>query len=157
MQAFDEGITLEDFNIQTNLTNKWTFSTAVFFAVTVVTTIGYGSPVPTSQYGRIFCIIFSILGIPLTLVTIADMGKFLSEHLIWSYGKYLKMKHFIFRNNRKMGHKSHHVDGEHVCDECQSRGLNHHMEVVEEQKLINKEWSFRTWSDNGHIPANNID
>ncbi|CEF65346.1 Potassium channel subfamily K member 18 [Strongyloides ratti] len=110
----------------------WTFSTAVFFAVTVVTTIGYGSPVPTSQYGRIFCIIFSILGIPLTLVTIADMGKFLSEHLIWSYGKYLKMKHFIFRKTK---HKSHHIDGEHVCDECQSRGLNRHMEVVEEQKI----------------------
>uniref|UniRef100_A0A0N5CCC6 TWiK family of potassium channels protein 7 n=1 Tax=Strongyloides papillosus TaxID=174720 RepID=A0A0N5CCC6_STREA len=118
-----------------NIIEIWTFSTAVFFAVTVVTTIGYGSPVPTSQYGRIFCIIFSILGIPLTLVTIADMGKFLSEHLIWSYGKYLKMKHFILRNNRKMKHKAHHVDGEHVCDECQSRGLNHHMEVVEEQKI----------------------
>uniref|UniRef100_A0A0N4ZNW3 TWiK family of potassium channels protein 7 n=1 Tax=Parastrongyloides trichosuri TaxID=131310 RepID=A0A0N4ZNW3_PARTI len=113
----------------------WTFSTAVFFAVTVVTTIGYGSPVPTSQYGRIFCIIFSILGIPLTLVTIADMGKFLSEHLIWSYGKYLKMKHFIFNRKRRMKHKSHHLEGEHVCDECQSRGLNHHMEMVEEQKI----------------------
>ncbi|RCN36131.1 Ion channel [Ancylostoma caninum] len=53
----------------------WSFSTAVFFAVTVVTTIGYGNPVPITNIGRVVCIMFSLFGIPLTLVTIADLGK----------------------------------------------------------------------------------
>ncbi|KIH47041.1 Ion channel [Ancylostoma duodenale] len=52
----------------------WSFSTAVFFAVTVVTTIGYGNPVPITNIGRVVCIMFSLFGIPLTLVTIADLG-----------------------------------------------------------------------------------
>lgn len=29
----------------------WTFSTSIFFAVSVVTTIGYGNPVPITQIG----------------------------------------------------------------------------------------------------------
>nr|CAD2176233.1 unnamed protein product [Meloidogyne enterolobii] len=73
----------------------WTFSTAVFFSVTVVSTIGYGNPVPVTRIGRIACISFSLFGIPLTLVTIADLGKFLSEHLVWLYGKWLKLKRFL--------------------------------------------------------------
>ncbi|CAK5091450.1 unnamed protein product [Meloidogyne enterolobii] len=67
----------------------WTFSTAV------VSTIGYGNPVPVTRIGRIACISFSLFGIPLTLVTIADLGKFLSEHLVWLYGKWLKLKRFL--------------------------------------------------------------
>uniref|UniRef100_A0A915N480 GOLD domain-containing protein n=1 Tax=Meloidogyne javanica TaxID=6303 RepID=A0A915N480_MELJA len=61
----------------------------------VVSTIGYGNPVPVTRIGRIACISFSLFGIPLTLVTIADLGKFLSEHLVWLYGKWLKLKHFL--------------------------------------------------------------
>uniref|UniRef100_A0AC35TQ48 Ion_trans_2 domain-containing protein n=1 Tax=Rhabditophanes sp. KR3021 TaxID=114890 RepID=A0AC35TQ48_9BILA len=108
----------------------WTFSSAIFFAVTVVTTIGYGNPVVITVEGRMFCIIFSLFGIPLTLVTIADLGKFLSENLIWSYGNYLKIKHYLFKRR-----KHHQMDGEHVCSECQGRGLNHQMELVEEQRI----------------------
>uniref|UniRef100_A0AC34QH24 Potassium channel domain-containing protein n=1 Tax=Panagrolaimus sp. JU765 TaxID=591449 RepID=A0AC34QH24_9BILA len=108
----------------------WSFSTAIFFAVTVVTTIGYGNPVPITKAGRLACILFSLFGIPLTLVTIADLGKFLSEHLIWLYGNYLKIKHYLCRRveHRKEKH-------EHVCEQCQNRGISPHMLPVEEQKI----------------------
>uniref|UniRef100_A0A915D9N6 Potassium channel domain-containing protein n=1 Tax=Ditylenchus dipsaci TaxID=166011 RepID=A0A915D9N6_9BILA len=109
----------------------WTFSTAVFFSVTVVTTIGYGNPVPVTQFGRMMCISFSLFGIPLTLVTIADLGKFLSEHLIWVYGKYLNLKHYLCR--RVVGRKKDRR--ERVCDQCEQRGLTDQMQVMEEQKI----------------------
>ncbi|VDN07569.1 unnamed protein product [Thelazia callipaeda] len=108
----------------------WSFSTAIFFAVTVVTTIGYGNPVPVTQFGRMMCIIFSLFGIPLTLVTIADIGKFLSEHLVWMYGNYLKLKHFLYE--RRHGRKSHR---ERVCEQCQRQGLSANMHFIEEQRI----------------------
>ncbi|VDP23768.1 unnamed protein product [Heligmosomoides polygyrus] len=39
---------------------------------------GYGHVAPVTFYGRLFCIIFGILGVPLTLLTVADLGMFLS-------------------------------------------------------------------------------
>lgn len=54
---------------------KWTILQAVFFASTVCTTIGYGNIVPNTFEGRLFCIIFAIIGIPFTLTVIADYGN----------------------------------------------------------------------------------
>ncbi|PAV92138.1 hypothetical protein WR25_26408 [Diploscapter pachys] len=44
--------------------------------------------VPTTFWGRVACIVFALFGIPLLLVTIADMGKFLSEFLSMLYKQY---------------------------------------------------------------------
>uniref|UniRef100_A0A0N5ATQ8 Ion_trans_2 domain-containing protein n=1 Tax=Syphacia muris TaxID=451379 RepID=A0A0N5ATQ8_9BILA len=107
----------------------WSFSTSIFFAVTVVTTIGYGSPVPVTRLGRIMCIVFSLFGIPLTLVTIADIGKFLSEHLVWLYGNYLKFKSLLKRKHTKKERR------ERICEDCRSRGLSNNMQIVEEQRI----------------------
>ncbi|CAP39501.2 Protein CBR-TWK-7 [Caenorhabditis briggsae] len=107
-------------------TETWTFSSSIFFAVTVVTTIGYGNPVPVTNIGRIWCILFSLLGIPLTLVTIADLGKFLSEHLVWLYGNYLKLKYLILSRHRKERR-------EHVCEHCHSHGMGHDMNIEEKR------------------------
>ncbi|PAV85039.1 hypothetical protein WR25_04481 [Diploscapter pachys] len=106
----------------------WTFSTAIFFAATVVTTIGYGNPVPVTDFGRIACVMFSLLGIPLTLVTIANLGKFLSERLVWLYSKYLTCKHWLMR-------RGHRERGEHVCKHCQSHGIGANMQLIEEQRI----------------------
>ncbi|XP_055709623.1 TWiK family of potassium channels protein 7 isoform X2 [Phlebotomus papatasi] len=53
---------------------KWSVMQAVFFSSTVLTTIGYGNIVPVTTSGRIFCMCFALIGIPLTLTVIADMG-----------------------------------------------------------------------------------
>ncbi|XP_043270996.1 TWiK family of potassium channels protein 7 [Venturia canescens] len=60
-------------------TERWSVIQAVFFASTVLTTIGYGNIVPTTSWGRLFCIVFAFGGIPLTLTVIADWGKLFAE------------------------------------------------------------------------------
>ncbi|CAG9539476.1 unnamed protein product [Cercopithifilaria johnstoni] len=61
---------------------KWSFGSSVFFSWTAITTIGYGHIVPRTNEGRIACLMYALLGIPLILVTIADMGRFLSAGII---------------------------------------------------------------------------
>lgn len=43
-----------------------------------------------------FCIVYALFGVPLILITVADIGKFLSENIIWLYAKYV-MNPFIFK------------------------------------------------------------
>lgn len=70
---------------------SWTITTAIFFTTTLLTTIGYGNLVPVTATGRMFCIFYALFGVPLILITVADIGKFLSEKIIWLYGKILKI------------------------------------------------------------------
>ncbi|KRX55283.1 TWiK family of potassium channels protein 7 [Trichinella sp. T6] len=76
--AFSENhISVEE--IRNNHTESvWSFSSSFFFSITLITTIGYGHLIPKTLDGRLACLIFSLFGIPLILVTIADLGKFLS-------------------------------------------------------------------------------
>ncbi|XP_039304168.1 TWiK family of potassium channels protein 7 isoform X3 [Solenopsis invicta] len=64
------------------VTERWNVFQAVFFASTVLTTIGYGNVVPSTNWGRIFCILFAFVGIPLTLIVIADWGKIIASVVV---------------------------------------------------------------------------
>ncbi|GLH12848.1 Open rectifier potassium channel protein 1, partial [Gryllus bimaculatus] len=53
---------------------NWSFGQALFFSSTVVTTIGYGHVTPLSRAGKLFCMAYAVLGIPLTLSLNARLG-----------------------------------------------------------------------------------
>ncbi|XP_074472106.1 potassium channel subfamily K member 2-like [Sebastes fasciatus] len=57
-----------------NGTSLWDISSSFFFAGTVITTIGFGNISPHTEGGRIFCIIYALLGIPLFGFLLAGVG-----------------------------------------------------------------------------------
>uniref|UniRef100_A0A336KAZ3 CSON001042 protein n=1 Tax=Culicoides sonorensis TaxID=179676 RepID=A0A336KAZ3_CULSO len=74
-EAADGGLVVGDPEFPHPESDKWTVNQAVFFSSTILTTIGYGNIAPVTFEGRLFCIFFALIGIPLTLTVIADWGR----------------------------------------------------------------------------------
>ncbi|KAL0839673.1 hypothetical protein ABMA28_016331 [Loxostege sticticalis] len=74
-EASSSGLSLEVERNFPPAEEKWSILQAVFFSSTVLTTIGYGNIVPETFWGRLFCIAYALIGIPLTLTVIADLGR----------------------------------------------------------------------------------
>ncbi|NXF40919.1 KCNKG protein, partial [Nyctibius bracteatus] len=79
MEAWEKGVNPE--GNSTNLSN-WDFSNSFFFAGTVVTTIVYGNLFPSTVAGQIFCVFYTLIGVPLNLAFLNQLGKGLNAHLI---------------------------------------------------------------------------
>ncbi|OAF70513.1 hypothetical protein A3Q56_01724, partial [Intoshia linei] len=54
---------------------QWKFYGALYFSTTVLTSIGYGHVTPRTQFGKVFCILFAITGIPMGLVMLQCVGE----------------------------------------------------------------------------------
>ncbi|XP_071483373.1 uncharacterized protein [Diadema antillarum] len=54
---------------------EWNFLGGVHFCLTVISTIGYGILVPKTQLGRILCIFYAIVGVPLNITLIGWVGR----------------------------------------------------------------------------------
>ncbi|CAD6198780.1 unnamed protein product [Caenorhabditis auriculariae] len=54
---------------------QWKFSGALYFATTVITTIGYGHSTPMTTGGKTFCMFYALAGIPLGLVMFQSIGE----------------------------------------------------------------------------------
>ncbi|KAJ8045734.1 Potassium channel subfamily K member 4 [Holothuria leucospilota] len=53
----------------------WNLPNAFFFSSTVVTTIGYGNLAPYTTLGRIICIFYALIGIPMTGWMLSCIGQ----------------------------------------------------------------------------------
>lgn len=65
----------------------WNFSNALLYTATVVTTIGYGNITPKSNLGKIFTLFYSMIGIPLMIMCLTNIGDLLAEIFISFYLK----------------------------------------------------------------------
>ncbi|XP_048780013.1 two pore potassium channel protein sup-9-like [Ostrea edulis] len=54
---------------------QWKFEGAFYFSLTVITTIGYGHSTPQTDSGKIFCMWYALVGIPLCLIMFQSVGE----------------------------------------------------------------------------------
>ncbi|XP_048736882.2 potassium channel subfamily K member 1-like [Ostrea edulis] len=73
---------------------NWTFGQSIFFAGTLLTTIGYGRVAPLSEAGKGFCLLYAMIGIPLTLIFFTAIV----ERMM------IPTKMFLYFLFRKLGH-----------------------------------------------------
>lgn len=57
------------------LVENWTFVDAFYFSVTTLTTVGYGSPAPTTDVGKLFTVFFVLSGVGVFLGVINAIGQ----------------------------------------------------------------------------------
>ncbi|KAM7448871.1 putative stabilization of membrane [Porites harrisoni] len=68
-------------SLDTSSPAEWSLADSWLFACTVFTTIGYGNIVPVSKFGRIFCILYGLVGIPLFSVVASNLASFIRDVL----------------------------------------------------------------------------
>lgn len=66
---------------------QWSLPGALLFAVTVYTTVGYGNIAPKTFWGRLVCIAYALVGIPLTLLFLANLGEMMANIFRLVYSK----------------------------------------------------------------------
>ncbi|XP_017560421.1 potassium channel subfamily K member 18 [Pygocentrus nattereri] len=64
---------------------RWHFYGSLFFCCTVFTTVGYGDIYPVTLTGKVACILYAMVGIPLMLLVISDVGDILAKLFFKSY------------------------------------------------------------------------
>ncbi|KAM9317535.1 potassium channel subfamily K member 6 [Pholidichthys leucotaenia] len=50
--------------------SQWDLASSMFFANTLVTTVGYGHNTPQSNAGKVFAIIYALIGVPFTMLVL---------------------------------------------------------------------------------------
>ncbi|XP_066575161.1 potassium channel subfamily K member 4 [Amia ocellicauda] len=70
-----------------SFSSRWDLSSAFFFSGTIITTIGFGNISPKTEGGRIFCIFYALIGIPMFGILLAGVGDHLGNGLRRGIGK----------------------------------------------------------------------
>jgi len=68
-------------------TVTWTFAGALFYSITVITTIGYGHIAPKTPVGKIVTIFYAIIGIPITVICWSNIGDAMAQAFRFCYWK----------------------------------------------------------------------
>ncbi|XP_050525612.1 TWiK family of potassium channels protein 7 [Daktulosphaira vitifoliae] len=66
---------------------RWSFSGSFLYSLSVITTIGYGNVTPRTLLGKLATILYAIVGMPLFLLYLSNIGDILAKSFKWIYAK----------------------------------------------------------------------
>ncbi|CAF2624045.1 unnamed protein product [Rotaria sp. Silwood2] len=89
-----------------SIINKWTYPNSLLFAITIITTIGYGNITPMTWEGQICCICYATIGIPIFLLCVANISGVLGEMFRLLYSKVLCKPCHMIKKRRANAHKA---------------------------------------------------
>ncbi|WKX92632.1 hypothetical protein Q1695_010565 [Nippostrongylus brasiliensis] len=58
---------------------EWSFKTAALYGFGILTTLGYGKVEPRTPNGRLFTVIYGFIGIPVTVILLTNLGRYLER------------------------------------------------------------------------------
>uniref|UniRef100_T1GCS7 Potassium channel domain-containing protein n=1 Tax=Megaselia scalaris TaxID=36166 RepID=T1GCS7_MEGSC len=66
---------------------RWSFSEALLYSISVITTIGHGNFTPKTSSGKIATILYALVGVPLMLICLSSLGGLLADALQCTYSR----------------------------------------------------------------------
>uniref|UniRef100_A0A914UX15 Potassium channel domain-containing protein n=1 Tax=Plectus sambesii TaxID=2011161 RepID=A0A914UX15_9BILA len=69
------------------LPHRWSTTSSILYALSILTTTGYTYVFPMTPIGQIFAVVYGLIGIPLMVLTAVDIGRFLSDCVLFLYSK----------------------------------------------------------------------
>lgn len=100
---------------------RWSFAGAFLYSLTVITTIGYGNICPKTKWGKVVTIVYAIMGMPLFLLYLSNIGDILAKSFKWTYARCCLCK--CRRRQRELPTRSTQYDGVDI-------GRNHWQQKV---------------------------
>ncbi|XP_045121726.1 TWiK family of potassium channels protein 7-like [Portunus trituberculatus] len=67
--------------------DSWTVPKSLLLTMTIMSTIGYGHIYPETAEGKIFCIFYALIGCPLLLIFLGNLGNSIAETFIFIYSR----------------------------------------------------------------------
>ncbi|XP_077299572.1 potassium two pore domain channel sandman isoform X2 [Arctopsyche grandis] len=126
---------------------QWRFSGAFLYSLTVITTIGYGNIAPRTKWGKVTTILYAIIGMPLFLLYLSNIGDILARSFKWSYAMCClcrgcpgvarrRAERVRIRTSRNQVNQSSSVIAEYRGSNLGSRPPSVHVEMYEDNGIL---------------------
>ncbi|ODN00271.1 TWiK family of potassium channels protein 18 [Orchesella cincta] len=93
--------------------------------------VSYGNYAPRTPWGKVMTILYGIIGMPLFLLYLSNIGDILARGFKWTFSRCCQCKVFLKENKERM-YKNRGILGVHIWTFIKRRRIDENGEVIEE-------------------------